>query len=259
MDLHLKDTTALIAGATQGIGLATAQAFLREGANVVVTGRSQDRLDRTAEFLSQEKSPATIMTFAGDMTQANDIEAVLEQAWGRFGAIDSLVANVGSGVGKRGLDNEQDDWTDSFQHNFFGSVLMAQSVLKRMQKRQSGNVTFIGSIAGIEAINAPLPYSAAKAALHGAMKGLAVQAGPFGVRVNAIAPGNILFEGGSWAEKLKHQREKFEGYIAQEVSLQRFGTPQEIADLVVFISSPRGAFITGSVIVADGGQTRSWQ
>jgi len=258
VDLHLKNTTALVAGATQGIGLAIALAFRREGANVVVIGRNQARLDQATALLAEEPASGEIMPFAGDMTKIDDIETVLDQAWQRFGAIDSVIANVGSGVGKRGLDNDQEDWAASFQSNLFGSALMAQSALQKMMPRQSGSVTFISSIAGLEAINAPLPYSAAKAALHAVMKGLATQAGAVGVRVNAVAPGNIMFEGGSWASKLEQQPGPVESFIATEVPLKRFGSPDEIADLVVFMSSPRGAFMTGSVVVADGGQTRSW-
>jgi len=110
---------------------------------------------------------------------------------------------------------------------------------------------------GLESTSAPLPYSAAKAALVNYGKNLARQVGPSNVRVNCVAPGNILFPGGSWDRHLSERRDEVLHLINVEVPLQRFGRPEEIADLIVFLSSDRAAFITGACIVADGGQTRS--
>jgi 3-oxoacyl-[acyl-carrier protein] reductase len=103
-----------------------------------------------------------------------------------------------------------------------------------------------------------LPYSAAKAAVINYAKNLSVQVAPNGIRVNCVAPGNVLFPGGSWERHLEQRREEVMRFIEQEVPLQRFGQPDEIADLIVFLSSPRAAFITGACVRADGGQTRSW-
>ena len=114
----------------------------------------------------------------------------------------------------------------------------------------------VASIAGLESSSAPLPYSAAKAALLNYGKNLARQLGPFNVRVNSVAPGNILFPGGSWERHLAERRDEVLKLIEAEVPLRRFGRPDEIADLIVYLSSERAAFITGSCIIADGGQTR---
>ena len=121
----------------------------------------------------------------------------------------------------------------------------------------SGNILFIASIVGVEATPAPLPYSAAKAALINYSKNLARQVAREGVRVNCVAPGNILFPGGTWERHLERDRAAVTKKIEDEVPMGRFGTPEEIAGLAVFLCSPRASFITGSCFVADGGQTRS--
>jgi len=115
----------------------------------------------------------------------------------------------------------------------------------------------VASIVGLESASAPLPYSAAKAALVNYGKNLARQLGPFNVRVNCVAPGNVLFPGGSWERHLAERRDEVLRQIEADVPLRRFGRPEEIADLIVFLCSDRAAFITGSCMVADGGQTRS--
>jgi len=139
-----------------------------------------------------------------------------------------------------------------------GSMALASTVLPHLIARGAGSLTFTSSIVGCEAINAPITYSATKAAVQGAMKSLSRLVGPQGVRVNAVAPGNVLFPGGSWERKLAERREFFEQYIQSEVPLQRFGRPEEIANAVVFLASERASFITGACLVVDGGQTRSF-
>jgi len=168
-----------------------------------------------------------------------------------------VVANVGSGTAPSGWDLSPDDWQAALTANLLGSMALARKAMSRLIARGGGNITFVSSIAGVEAINAPIGYSAAKAAVLSAMKSLSRLVGPQGVRVNAVAPGNVLFPGGSWERKLMEREDFFKEYIRTEVPLQRFGRPEEIADAVVFLASERASFITGACLVVDGGQTRS--
>ena len=258
MDLGLHDKVAFIAGSSRGIGLAIARAFLCEGAKVVITGRNAQSLEEARALLTAEADPQHVLSIQGDMTDPADIRRALNETVLVVGGIDAVVANVGSGTARGGWDLSLDDWQSALKINLLGGMVLASAVLPYLVTRGGGSITFTSSIAGCEAINAPVTYSAAKAAVQSAMKSLSRLVGPRGVRVNAVAPGNVLFPGGSWERKLAERREFFEQYIQSEVPLQRFGRPKEIADAVVFLASERASFITGACLVVDGGQTRSF-
>jgi 3-oxoacyl-[acyl-carrier protein] reductase len=257
VDLKLKDRVVLIAGSTRGIGKATACAFLAEGCRVVITGRDEDSLAQAKQELTERFDPQHVMACAGDLTQLSVIRPTLAEIDQRWGQLDCLVANIGTGRGTPGWNLTEEDWQTLFEANLWGTVRLVTAAMSKMIVRQQGSIVLVSSIVGLESTPAPLPYSAAKAALLNMGKNLARQAGPFQVRVNCVAPGNVLFPGGSWERHLAARKTEVEQYIATEVPLRRFGRPEEIADAIVFLCSERAAFITGACIVADGGQTRS--
>jgi len=257
MDLGLHDKIAFVGGSSRGIGLAIARAFLREGAKVVITGRNVESLEEARNHLNREGGSQRVLSVRGDMTDTADIRYALDETISAFGGLDALVANVGSGTTRGGWDLSLEDWQLTLKVNLLGSMVLAGAALPHLIARGGGSLTFTSSIAGSEAVNAPVTYGAAKAAVQSAMKSLSRLVAPHGVRVNAVAPGNVLFPGGSWEHKLAAQREFFEKYIQSEVPLQRFGRPEEIADAVVFLASERASFITGACLVVDGGQTHS--
>lgn len=247
-----------MAGSSRGIGLAIAGAFIREGAKVVITGRDAQSLGEAKETLIAQTGAERVHAIQADMSEPADIQRAVDDALATFGGLDAVVANVGSGSGPRGWELDIHDWESSLKENLSGSMMLAGATLSHLGTRDNASLTFISSIAGLEAINAPLPYGAAKAALLHGMKALSRLAGTSGVRVNAVAPGNILFPGGSWEQKLAERQQFFEQYIKTEVPLQRFGRPEEVADAVIFLASRRAAFITGACLVVDGGQTHSF-
>jgi 3-oxoacyl-[acyl-carrier protein] reductase len=169
-----------------------------------------------------------------------------------------VVANLGSGSGKTGWQLESEEWERLFQLNFWGSVKLAQASIPLLAEKQHGALLFIASITGVEATPAPLAYSAAKAALINYSKNLAGQVARLGVRVNCIAPGNVLFPGGTWERHIENNKSKVMEMIDSNVPLGRFGTPEEIAGIAVFLCSDAATFMTGACIRADGGQTRSF-
>jgi 3-oxoacyl-[acyl-carrier protein] reductase len=257
VDLELKGGVVLIAGSSRGIGRAIARAFLAEGCRTMLTGRDASTLESAVSELSAEFGADTILAFAGDLKSGDAVRKCREFVQDRWGAPDFVVANIGSGRIPGGPVPDVRAWQEAFDVNLWASVRVVQEFLPGMLARQSGSVVMVGSIAGSESIAAPLPYSAAKAALGSWTKNLARQVGRSGVRVNLVSPGNIMFDGGSWAQKSAEDPESVRKYLHSEVPLGRFGTPEEIADVAVFLCSPRASFITGARITADGGQTRS--
>jgi len=257
MNLHLDDQVAFVAGSSRGIGLAIAEALLDEGARVVLTGRDEDALQRAARRLNGDSSERSVLAVAGDLTTTPAIEHALERTLITFGRLDHVVANIGNGSGSPGWDVPHDEWQRLFELNLFAATRLTQAALPHLLASAGGTILYIASITGVEATTAPLPYSAAKAALVNYAKNLGRQLGPRRVRVNTIAPGNILFEGGSWEGRLADGREAVEAMLSREVPLRRFGDPNEIASLAVWLCSSRAAFATGGCYVVDGGQTRS--
>ncbi|HEV8068201.1 MAG TPA: SDR family oxidoreductase [Planctomycetaceae bacterium] len=258
MDLGLAEQITLIAGSSRGIGRAIAAAFLAEGARVILTGRDVASLEKSREALAASAGDHRVMSCAGDLNDQRVVEATLDRVKTEWGAIDCLIANVGTGRGKIGWELNDSDWSNLFEQNLWSGVRLVAKVLPQMMAAKRGSIVLVSSITGLEATKAPLPYSAAKAAVINYAKNLSVQVAPNGIRVNCVAPGNVLFPGGSWERHLEQRREEVMRFIEQEVPLRRFGQPEEIADLIVFLSSPRATFITGACVRADGGQTRSW-
>jgi 3-oxoacyl-[acyl-carrier protein] reductase len=257
MNLELDGLAAFVGGSSRGIGYAVAERFRREGALVVITGRDQASLERAVEELRRFPGRGEVVGISGDLTVEDDIERCLEEATRRVGRLDAVVANVGDGRVQPGTNLSQSEWQAALNVNLIGSVLLATSSLRYLSGA-GASVTFVSSIAGIESIGAPLPYAAAKAGILATMGELCRSAGQAGVRVNAVAPGNVLFPGGEWERKLSEAGGEIERRIEETVVLKRFGRPEEIADAVVFIASPRASFITGSCLIVDGGQTRSF-
>ncbi len=164
---------------------------------------------------------------------------------------------ISAAEARPGWEYDAQSWSFLYDINLFGAVRLISEVLPPMLERKSGSIVLIGSITGIESTPAPLAYSSAKAALNNYAKNLARQVAPEGIRVNVVAPGNVFFAGGTWEKHMANNAERVNSYISSEVPMKRFGKPEEIADAVLYLSSPRASFVTGACLVADGGQTRT--
>jgi len=258
MDLQLHNQVAFIAGSSRGIGKSIAATLLAEGASIVLTGRDEASLKATQAELATAENQDKILAIRGDFADAETIDRAFARTLAHFGRLDHLIANLGTGSGKPGWEQSDEEWTRLFELNFFASTRLTQAAIPHLLANPNGgSILYISSIVAIEATPAPLPYSAAKAALVNYSKNLARQLGPQKIRVNTIAPGNIFFPGGSWERHLNNRRDAVESMLQTEVPLQRFGTPEEIASLAAYLCSPLAAFATGGCYVMDGGQTRS--
>ena len=237
MNLHLDNSVILVAGSSRGIGKAIATVLLEEGCKVCITGRDEDALSKTELELEGQFGAERVCSIRGDLSQADSIAEALNAVKGKWGGLDGLVANLGTGSGVPGWNQAEEEWERLFRINFQASVRLAQAAIPLLKERGGGNIVFIASITGVEATPAPLPYSAAKAALINYGKNLSRQVANNNIRVNCVAPGNILFPGGSWERHLSTRHEAVMEGIRSEVPMARFGTPEEIANLTAFLCS----------------------
>lgn len=258
MDLELKNKKVFISGSSRGLGKVLAETYLAEGASVCLSGRDEASLKKTEQELKNKFGSTRVFAFCGDLTDDAIVKKSLAFVRDHLGGLDVLVANAGSGRGKAGFDLDADDWQGLLDLNLIAPALLVRAFYPLL-KATKGNVVLISSICGREAIPAaPLPYTVAKQGLLAMTKNYSRLFGDDSVRINMVAPGNILLPEGTWERKLKENKTAVENYIKTEVPLKRFATGQEIADTVVFVSSGRCGFMTGSTVVVDGGQTRGF-
>ncbi len=247
MELDLQNKVVVVTGGSSGIGRAIVEGFVGEGANVSVIARNADRLHALKSSLNSR-----IDTLVADVTSAQQCGQSVRSVLERWGKIDILVCNVGRGQSVPPGSENREEWQRLMDLNLYSTTNMVEASIDAL-KKTAGNIICLSSICGMSTLGAPLTYSAAKAALNSYIHGAARAFAPE-VRINGIAPGNILFEGGRWEQLLKENPEKINGMIQDKVPMGRFGTAKEIADLCLFLSSPRASFCTGSIFVADGGQ-----
>ena len=249
MNLELAGKVALVTGSSRGIGLAIAEALQQEGCTVVLNGRDRERLDDVAQRMGVTGITADVAQEAGAQSLINEV--VL-----RYGALDILVSNAGSGTS---LPPGQEDWAE-WQRMLGLNLRTAVNSVSAARGALAGSrgvALCISSICGSAALGAPLAYAAAKAALNSYVRGMSRVLAAEGVRINALAPGNILFKGSSWEKHLANNPQTVKDMLEREVALKRFGSATEIADVAAFLCSAKSSFITGEVLIADGGQLRS--
>jgi 3-oxoacyl-[acyl-carrier protein] reductase len=254
MDLNLESKTVLITGASQGIGSAVADSFLKEGASVILVSRGSKKLLSLEKKFQDNYGKKNISAEICDCTSESSLEQLKDNLIAKGIKLDIVVANVGDGRSVSDSVPNNENWEESWAKNFNSALYTSRAFVPMLEERE-GSLLFISSITGVEAIGAPINYSTAKSALIAFSKNLSKKlAGR--VRVNAIAPGNINFPGSSWEEKIKADEKKVKEII-NNVPMKRFGTPKEIANSAVFLSSDKASFITGALLIIDGGQTVS--
>lgn len=251
MQLDLSGKIALVTGSSKGIGRAIAHALHGEGCRVALNGRN------AADLTAATAQLAGTIGVVGDVTQPAEARQIVAEVLSTFGRLDILVCNVGSGRSVPPGNETADEWQRVFALNLW-SVTNSVEAARDALAASKGVVVCISSICGLEVIHgAPVTYSAAKAALHAYVRGVARPLGKQGVRINAVAPGNILFDGSVWSRKLAEGAPAVQAMLAKDVALGSLGTPSDVASLVAYLASSRSCFASGSVWTLDGGQVHS--
>jgi len=245
----LRDRVAVVTGGTRGLGAGFARALGDAGARVVLVGR-----DRTAgEAVLGSLTGAGIQAHfvAGDVTRRADIDRLLAATLDTYGRVDILINNAGTCVHAPALEVTDEDWRQVMDVNVDAVWMCAQTFGAHFVEQRSGSIVNIGSMSGF-IVNRPQwqpAYNASKAAVHHLTRSLAAEWGPYGVRVNALAPGYIR------TEMSPVDQPQFRQHWIDDAPMQRYGTVEELAPAVIFLASDASSFVTGSVLVADGGYT----
>ena len=247
---HFHDRVVLITGGTSGMGLATSRLLLQAGASVVITGRDEGRLARTAERLDESSDGgARLFTVRADSASLPDLDRLVAQIRDRHGRLDGVFANAGVGVFQRGGEVTEQDFDLSVDVNFKGTFFTVQKVLPLLDAAGGGSIVINASWTLHRGLAVAPVYAATKAAVHNLARTLGSDLAGRGIRVNSISPGYIVTEMFDAANPDPASHDA----IRSQVPLRRLGQAQDIAETVAFLLSPRSSYITAQDIAVDGG------
>ncbi|MDE0482609.1 MAG: 3-oxoacyl-[acyl-carrier-protein] reductase [Candidatus Poribacteria bacterium] len=241
----LNGKTAIVTGASRGIGAAIAHRLCEVGANVVICSRSTETISETATTLKDKGY--SIHAMAADISKKEDVEALVEKTIEQFSQIDILVNNAGITRDMLLMRLKDEDWDAVLQTNLTGTMYCTRAVLRPMIRQKSGNIINISSVIGLMGNAGQASYAAAKAGIIGLTKTTAKEVGTRGITVNAIAPGFIT------TDMTAQIPEEFQEKALELIPLQNFGAPEDVADAVCFLVSNAARYITGQTLQVDGG------
>jgi 3-oxoacyl-[acyl-carrier protein] reductase len=250
MKINLKGKNALITGSSRGIGFNIAQTLHDNGCNVVLNGRNHSKLNLAKKKLKN------CIAINGDVSKYSGADSVIRKYQKYFDRLDILVCNVGSGKPKKKVA-DINEWRRSFDINFWSTI----NIISRAEKlliKSKGSIICISSICGLENVTgSPIPYSVAKSAINSFVVNQSKFFGGYNIRINAIAPGNIIFDGSTWDKKMKKSPSKINKYLKDNVALKIFGKLDDISNMTLYLASDEAKYITGSIFKVDGGQLKS--
>jgi 3-oxoacyl-[acyl-carrier protein] reductase len=257
LDLELKDKAAIVTGSSRGLGLACARALVEEGCGVTICARGEERLNAAAADLRNVAGGAErVLAVHADVSTAAGVETVIAAAVERFGGLDILVNNVGLARGTTITDTSDAEWQEAFDQTLAPAIRASRLAVPHLKRRGGGSIVMIASIWGRES-GGRMTYNAVKAAEISLAKSMAQQLAADNIRVNSVAPGSILFPGGSWHRRQQEDPAGIAEFVARELPFGRFGRPEEVGAVVAFLVSARASWISGTSVPVDGCQSRS--
>jgi 3-oxoacyl-[acyl-carrier protein] reductase len=257
MELGLTDKVAIVTGSSRGLGLASATALAAEGCCVTIAARGAERLREAAgEVAGAGGGPGRVEAVAADLATAAGVESVVARTVERFGGLDILVNNVGLARGATIVDTSDAEWQDAMDQTLFPAIRASRLAVPHLRRRGGGAIVMVASIYGRES-GGRMTYNAVKAAEISLAKSMAQQLARDGIRVNSVAPGSILFPGGSWAKRQQADPAGIAEFVARELPFGRFGRADEVGAVVAFLASPKASWISGASVTVDGCQSRS--
>jgi len=242
MDLGLKDRVAVVAASSKGLGKAVALGLAAEGAKLAICSRGQEELQRT-----DSEIPTEVLAQVVDVTVEAEVRSFIESTKRKFGRIDICVTNAGGPPARRFEETSAGDWRSAVDLNFMSTLHFARAVLPVMKEQRWGRLIAISSVAVLQPVDGLILSNAARSAVRGLVKSLSSEYAPFNVLVNNVCPGYTA------TERLL----KLDVHPEAQIPLGRVGTPQEFANLVVFLASERSSYITGVSIPVDGGWVKA--
>lgn len=253
MDLQLSGQVAIVTGSSRGLGLASARALVEEGCLVTICARGEQRL-RDAE--AELEAAGDVLAVQADVTTPAGVETIVSRTVEKFGRLDILVNNVGRAGGADLLGTSDAEWQAALDETLFPAIRATRLALPHMRRGGGGVVIMIASIWGRES-GGRMTYNAVKAAEISLAKSLAQQLAADNIRVNSVAPGSILFPGGSWHRRQQDDPEGIAEFVRRELPFGRFGRAEEVGAVVAFLASPRASWVSGACVTVDGCQSRS--
>lgn len=251
MDMNLKGKIALVTGGNRGIGLATAKGLAKEGCDIAICARREDTLAHAAVEI--EALGVRVAAIQADVQNPDDAVRFVEESAASLGGVDILINNVGGRSGDRLMDSTDEDWVETFDKNVFHGVRLTRLVVPHMRTRGGGSIVFIASISGwIPQLSGAVQYGASKAAQIFMAEPMALELVHDRIRVNVVSPGSIIFEGGGWDNMRQEKPAVFAAYEEKGFPMGGLGTPEDVADVVVFLASDRSRWVNGENIRADG-------